>query len=164
METKNSIYLSSESLKYLERVEKIENHFQSTIHTRNITESDKIYFEEWWNMNNKNLPICYDFIEFSSIADGLNFNGLYYYSIDRNKGDNFYNNNNEEWQTAGTKEYILFGYNEFYYYTQSKITGKFVMFDNAYNSIIEEYDTFSELLMKSLDEANLNEFAEEILE
>lgn len=159
----NTVNLSENALKYLDKTEKIENHFKSTIYTKKIVNSDKVFYEKWWTANIKELPVCYDFIEFSQIADGLNFNGLYYYSLDRNTGDNFYNNNDEKWKAAGTENYVLFGYNEFYYYTQSKKTRKFVMLDNSYNNIEAEYETFSELLVKSLDEANLSGFVEDIL-
>lgn len=37
------------------------------------------------------------------------------------------------------------------------------MLDNSYNNIEAEYETFSELLVKSLDEANLSGFVENIL-
>ena len=104
-----------------------------------------------WFANHSQINIE-EYIELIKYINGLSFNGLLIYSLDKECEYNIYNSNEEWWcDNEEQQQYIFFGDDSISWYCVNKNTGKYFILDKPGGNIMEEYGTFNELIIEALN-------------
>ena len=91
------------------------------------------------------------YIEFSKIADGLSFNGLYIYSIVPRSENNIYDSNEEWWDNERQKRYLFFADDSISWYCLEISSGVFYVLDKPSGERMEHFQSFDELICRALE-------------
>ena len=91
------------------------------------------------------------YIAFSKIANGLNYNGLFVYSIIPGDKYNIYNSNEEWWDVGNQRKYLFFADDSISWYCLDVSSGIFNVLDKPGGEEMEQYCSFDELLSCALE-------------
>ena len=109
------------------------------------------YFEKWIEKYYKNG--FYEYIDFAKTINGLEYNGLILYSLNKNRKTNIYDLNEELWyDTERYWDYIIFGEDNISWYCLNRFNGKYYIM-KKYTGInyLTEYKTFDEIIIRALN-------------
>ena len=155
--------LSKSVLDKLQKIENFYNKYEGSIykHAKKIKESDYIHFKEWVR---KKCPLILDsdledYLDFAKIADGMNFNGLFMYSIDVEHQYNIYNYNETWWEDpeGDDEEYFFFGHENISWLCLNMEDKQFYILDLPSGYIMEHFSTFSEMMDSILNVIHFDE-------
>jgi hypothetical protein len=135
----------------LNKIEEDKKEYGESIFTKNEKTNDTEinHFKEWILKYYKNG--FSEYIDFVKTINGLNYNGLFLYSLNKKNEYNIYKSNEEWWyDDEENKEYIFFGDDDISWYCKNKNDGKYYILDKPGGNIINEYETFNEIIIKAL--------------
>jgi hypothetical protein len=135
----------------LNKIEEDERKYEESIFNKNGKANDKEInnFKKWILKHCENEFSEYN--DFAKIINGLNYNGLFLYSLNKKSEYNIYKSNEEWWNdNEDIQEYIFFGDDDISWYCKNKNDGKYYILDKPDGSIMNEYGTFDEIIIKAL--------------
>ena len=113
------------------------------------SENDEKEFLEWLSKISPDLKDSLSgYIAFSKIANGLNYNGLFIYSITPGAKYNIYSSNEEWWDVEEQKKYLFFADDSISWYCQEISSGAFYVMNKPGGEKMEQYKSFNELFMQ----------------
>jgi len=136
--------------KKLEIINNDANQYGETIF-KNADKEDVLYFEKWWSTEMKNIGQPKEYLDLIKEINNFDYDGLSFYSIDKKNDNNFYKNNEIYWENEYLREYIFLGEDSISWYCQSLVENHFLILDKPSGSIIEEFETLSEMIIKALE-------------
>ncbi|MDQ0362516.1 YrhA family protein [Breznakia pachnodae] len=145
----NDMMLSKELCKSIECIDEIERKFGSTIY-KDLKSGSEDVFRKWWEAKFSELPVPEVYIEFSKKVDKFNFNGLFFYSLNKEIENNIYDNNDIDGLPEGLTDYVIFGDYDLSWYAQSRMSGKYVVLSKPCSDVEKEFDTVTDLLIEAL--------------
>jgi len=118
------------------------------------SENNEKDFLKWLNKISPDLENSLSgYIAFSKIANGLNYNGLFIYSITPGDKHSIYSTNEEWWDVEEQKKYLFFADDSISWYCQEISSGAFYVLDRPSGEKMEQHQTFDELLCSALNAA-----------
>ena len=106
------------------------------------------FFNNWIKkMLKKGFP---EYVEFAKIINGFKFNELYVYSLDRKSKYNVFGLNEILCGDKESNDYIFFGDNRTSLFCLSKNKGKYYILNKENGIIMQEYETFDEIITEAL--------------
>ena len=142
--------LNNTMKKIIDEIDEQEKNFGGNIfeRTKRTDEDDINHFEHWLSKYSK--ADMHEYIDFVKYLNGLNFNGLFIYSLDEHCDYDIYESNETRWENEEQKEYIFLGDDSISWYCLDKNTGKYFILDKPSGDIMEEYKTYHEMMIKAL--------------
>lgn len=104
-----------------------------------------------WCLDNCNELSVNDYMEVIILIDGFDFNGLSFYSINKDNVNNIYESNEIYWENDNLKKYLFLGEDSISWYAIAVDSGKYYILDKPSGSIIGEFSAFQELLLVALE-------------
>jgi len=141
--------LSKNILEKLQKIDKYENQFGDSIY-KQTNKSDYPYFSEWVQRNFAQTLDLVDYLGFLGITNGLNFDGLFIYSIDIKDENNIFDANEIFWENEDQKKFLFFGDDSISWFCLDTTNKQYYILDKPSGSIIEFFSTFSEIIDKAL--------------
>ena len=134
----------------LNRIEEEEQKFGDSIFTQNgkVNEEEIVFFNNW--ISKIFMEGFAEYIDFVNLINGLNFNGLYLYSLNRICEYNIFESNDTWWENEELKEYIFFGDDNISWYCLNRNNGGYFVLDKPSGEIMEKYESFTEIIIKAL--------------
>ena len=142
--------ISKNILDKLQKIDEYENQFGDSIY-KQPNKSDFLYFDEWVQKNFMQVLNLSDYLELLNITNGLNFDGLFIYSIDVKDENNIFDANEIFWEVEDQKKYLFFGDDSISWFCLDIKNRRYYVLDKPSGSIIEVLSTFSELIDRALD-------------
>jgi hypothetical protein len=143
--------MNNEIKDLLDKIEEEEKQYGDSVFAKNgkANEKEIEYFKKWIvKYSNKGFP---EYIDFVKIINGLNFNGLFLYSLNKKCEYNIYESNETWWDDdEEQKRYIFIGDNDISWFCLNKDNGKYYILDKPGGTIMNEYETFAEIIIKAL--------------
>jgi hypothetical protein len=87
----------------------------------------------------------------SSVADGVNFNGLFIYSLNPEDKHNIYDENEDWWENEELKRYLFFADDSISWYCYNSNTNTFDVLDKPSGDKMDEHSSVGELLAVALE-------------
>jgi len=134
----------------LEKIEQDIRQYGETIYNR-ATDNDIKCFDEWWNKYVKKINVPQEFYDFTSLANGFEYDGLLFCSINQEENNNIYETNNIYWENDNLRQYIFWGEDSISWYCQSVETKEFLILDKPSGERMESFGSFGELINEGLD-------------
>ncbi|MDR1450991.1 MAG: YrhA family protein [Helicobacteraceae bacterium] len=133
----------------LDKIEEIEKEYGKNIYTQieKANESEIKFFNDWIVKYLENG--FSEYIDFIKVINGLNFNGLYIYSLNKKINYNIYESN-EIWRENELGQYIFFADDDISWYCFNRNNGKYYLLDKPSGDIMNEYKTFDEIIIRAL--------------
>ena len=94
-----------------------------------------------------------EYVEFVKIINGFKFNELYVYSLDRKSKYNIFGLNEILCGDNELSDYIFFGDNRISLFCFSKNKGRYCILNKENGIIMQEYETFDEIIIEALKTA-----------
>jgi hypothetical protein len=135
----------------LDKIEEDEKQYGESIYTQieKTNEKEIRYFNNWIAKDNKNK--FSEYIDFVKTINGLNYNGLYIYSLNKKINYNIFESNEIWWnENEELKQYIFLGDDDISWYCINQNNGKYYLLDKPSGDIMNEYDTFDKIVIKAL--------------
>jgi hypothetical protein len=118
-------------------------------------EIDYGYFNDWMKNNNNlgdSIEKAKDYMEMMDRSNGLNFNGLFVYSIDKNDEENsIFENNAIIWENEHQKAYLFFGDDSMSWYCLDIKEGNYCILDKPSGDVVERFDTLFGMFDKAFE-------------
>jgi len=134
----------------IEKIDLSQRVFDDTVYA-SINENDKAFFINWVNRICPNNKMDFStFILFCEIANGLNNNGLFIYSIIQQSENNIYISNEDWWDVPENRNYIYFGDDDISWYCLEVSKGDYYVLDKPSGEKMHKYDSLEELLLFAL--------------
>ena len=92
-----------------------------------------------------------EIISFSRAANGLNFNGLFVYSLTPDIENNIYESNSEWWNNEHQRKYLFLADDSISWYCVDTKEAAFLVLDKPSGERINKCKTFDELILIALD-------------
>lgn len=108
-------------------------------------------YRKWCLENCKGLSLVGEYIEIIAKINCFDFNGLSFYSINKDNENNVYESNEIYWENENLKEYLFVGEDSISWYSIAIDSGKYYILDKPSGSIISKYNTFEDMLLFALD-------------
>ena len=145
--------MNNKIVDFINRINEIEKGFGDTIFY-SCNESDEIHFIEWVKklFPNSTLNIS-EIVFFSRVANGLNFNGLFVYSLTPDIENNIYESNSEWWNNEHQRKYLFLADDSISWYCVDTKEAAFLVLDKPSGERITQCKTFDELILLALDMA-----------
>ena len=136
----------------LDEIEAINQRYGESIYAP-CSSKDIAFFTDWISQH---LPIdeckLREYIDFSSVANAFNFNGLFIYGIIKEDNHNVFDMNEIWWDNEQQRNYLFFGHDDLSWYCVDTLTGSYCILDKPSGSIEEIYATFDEMLEQVLSD------------
>lgn len=134
----------------IEKIDLSQRVFNETVYS-SINENDKTYFISWVNgiCSNKKIDFS-SFILFCEIANGLNNNGLFFYSIIQQSENNIYESNEDWWDVPENKDYIFLGDDDISWYCLEIANGYCYVLDKPSGEKMHKCESLEELILFAL--------------
>lgn len=123
--------------------------YNETIYSESSTQDVEDYHK--WCLNNCNELSVDDYIEVMILMDGFDFNGLSFYSMNKDTENNIYESNEIYWENDNLKKYLFLGEDSISWYAIAVDSGKYYILDKPIGSIMREFNAFQELLLVALE-------------
>jgi len=134
----------------IEKIDSSQRVFDETVYS-SVSEKDKAYFADWVNKICPDEKIDFSiFVSFCEIANGLNNNGLFVYSIIPQSENNIYDSNEDWWDVPENKKYIFLGDDDISWYCMEIASGDCYVLDKPSGENIDKYESIEELLLFAL--------------
>jgi len=134
----------------LEKIKERENRYEKFEYTP-CSERDIEKFNAWLKTEfGDSAPDLSEFIEFCKVADGLNSNGVFMFSLSQDKYVNVYVQNEHFWEAMNEKNYLLIGSDDISDYAVELSSGKFCVLDSTCGDCLEYYDGYDNLMEEAL--------------
>lgn len=146
--------------RFVEKIEKNEEEFGSLLrHPASDSEIIKINQNIQQKFGNIVLPDSY--LEFLKIVNGIDFNGLVIYGVDKSLLDkdvdeeiNGFIETNEIWyENEWQKRYVFFGDSDVALYCYDTEEGVYVEFDKPSGTLMQTFNSFDSMLTNALETA-----------
>ncbi|GHU29520.1 hypothetical protein FACS1894172_00830 [Spirochaetia bacterium] len=138
---------------FLELINKYEQEINGNIFNQNKNTNDKEIdiFKKWLLQYYE--KDCYEYIDVIKIINGFTFNTVSIYSLNVNCLYNIYKSNETLWNdNKKLRQYIFFATDEeISLYGLNIKNRKYCRLDIISNNILEEYETFNELMLRILE-------------
>jgi hypothetical protein len=115
---------------------------------KGAADSDYSYFHDWMKENNlgDSIEKTKGFLEIMDRTNGLNFNGLFVYSIDQDDEENsIYENNDIIWDNEEQKDYLFFGDDSISWYCLDIKEGDYCVLDKPSGDVVERHKAFFDM-------------------
>lgn len=132
----------------LDIIDGILKRYDETIYSIASTQ-DVEYYRKWCVDNCNGLSLNNDYIEVIASIDGFDFNGLSFYSMNKDNENNVYESNDIYWENENLKKYLFLGEDSISWYAFTD--GKYYILDKPSSSSMREFDSFQELLLVALE-------------
>lgn len=136
----------------LNAIERYQNKYGESIFKK-AAEKDYAFFKDW--LERINLKTAYektrDYLKLANIANGINFNGLFIYSIDCNDEYNIYDSNDIFWENEEQKSFLFFGDDSISWYCLKLNDGKYCVLDKPSATIMDSFNSFFDMLNVALE-------------
>lgn len=134
----------------LERIDLSQRIFDETVYS-SITKNDETYFINWVNGICANKKIDFStLISFCEVANGLNNNGLFIYSITEQSENNIYDANEDWWDVPENRKYIFIGDDDISWYCFEISKGDYYVLDKPSGEKMNKYESLKEMLLFAL--------------
>lgn len=132
----------------LNKIEKIQNQYSESIFRNKATDKDKGNFLNWLASTGikTHEEIFSQYLELLNIANGINFNGLFLYSIKDEDDHNIYQSNRIYWEDDDQTDFIFLGDDSISWFCFNINNMKYYILDKPSGTIIEEFDSFFNML------------------
>lgn len=123
--------------------------YGETIYAVSSTQDVEDY-RTWCLDNCKGLAVDDEYIEVISSVDCFDFNGLSFYSMNKDNENNIYESNEIYWENDNLRKYLFLGEDSISWYAIAVGSGKYYILDKPSGSIMSEFDVFQELFLVAL--------------
>lgn len=135
----------------LDRIDRVAKEFDEAGIYLRLRAGEADYFHNWCLRLWGRMPIDSAYVKILSQIDGFEMDGLLLYSLDRQKDENIYDNNEIWWEVDEDREYLYLGEDDLSWYCVQIATNKPCLLDKPSGTMISVYDSFEELLLEALD-------------
>jgi hypothetical protein len=153
--------MNEQIMMLLNEIEDEKKEIGESIFNEKTNDTEIINFKNWIK------DYCEDdyseYLSFVEIVNGLNFWGLIIYSLNEESEFNICKSNKEWWDLDEAKEYIFFGEDGFVWFCKNIFDRKYYIIDLIHGEIIiiDEFETFDELIIEALESLEEEEDEEE---
>lgn len=137
-------------LELLNNIEKFKNNFGDSIYSK-PNQDDLLICLSWMKKNGANESFINDYLNLMSLINGMEFNGLIIYSTIQNDNDSIYESNEVWWDIEEQRKYIFFADDSISWFCFSKLKNKYYILDKGSGDLIEEFDTFNNIIYQALN-------------
>jgi hypothetical protein len=142
-------------MQFVEQIESEKQTMGKSIY-RSVSDQDITYFKNWFVIRFPQIEMDFaTFIEFTKKSDGLNFNGLFVYSLSKKDTHNIYDENEEWWENEDRKKYIFFADDNISWYCFDTENKQYLILDKPGGEMMEQYSQFDEMFACALETAIL---------
>jgi hypothetical protein len=137
----------------LKRIDEMEKTIKRNIY-RSFVDDGACQLRKWLSahFDTTQLDVS-EFEELSSVVDGVNFNGLFIYSLNPNDARSIYEQNEEWWENSEQKQYLFFADDDISWYCYDSKDHQFWVLDKPSGDKVSSYSTVGELLAGALETA-----------
>jgi hypothetical protein len=143
--------MTDSMISMLARIEEEEQIIHRSIYNQ-ISEDAIHYFKEWLKTR---VCVELDYLDamvaFAKLADGLNFNGLFIYSLDPTANHNIYDSNADWWEVEAQRQYLFFADDDISWYCVQLEDKEFWVLDKPSGERMESFDSLDALLTAALE-------------
>jgi hypothetical protein len=143
--------MNNEITSLLNRIDEAKKIINKTVF-HSCTEANEKKFLEWCGeyFQNTNIDLS-DFMDLSKNADGLNFNGLFIYSLNPENEYNIYDSNIEWWENEEQKGYLFLADDDTSWYCVYMQSLEFWILDKPSGEKVKQCLSLNELLISALE-------------
>lgn len=134
----------------LDIINTILKQYDETVYSASSAQEVENY-RKWCLENCRGLSLDDEYIEIIAKINCFDFNGLSFYSINKDNENNVYESNGIYWENENLKKYLFVGEDSISWYSIAIDSGKYFILDKPSSSIISKYNTFEDLLLVALD-------------
>lgn len=143
---------------FLIEIEKMEEKYGSTLREP-ATENEVIKLNHDANQKFENIVLPKSYIEFLNIVNGLDFNGLVIYGVDKDflekeveEDIHGFIETNELWyENEWQKQYLFFGDSDTAWYCYDRKNSVFVERDKPSGTLMQSFENFDSMLSNALE-------------
>jgi hypothetical protein len=137
----------------LKQIDEEEQAFGDSIY-QSCSDEEVSFFSAWvsqhFSIEENKLR---DYIDFSRVANALNYNGLFVYGISKENEYSIFAMNEVWWDVETQKRYLFYADDSISWYCLDVSSGVFYVLDKPSGEKMEQYQTFDELLCCALEAA-----------
>ena len=135
----------------LNTIEAIESKYGHSL-VKRATDHDYIDFEKWISIKGFcNRAAFKEYIDLMANYNGINFNGLFIYSITRDDEHSIYEENDILWENEEQKEFVFFGDDSISWYCLSVRNMKNHILDKPSGMVMRIFDSFYDMFDMALE-------------
>jgi hypothetical protein len=117
-----------------------------------ISQDDICFFSKWcskhFNIDSEVLSECTSLAE---IADGLNYNGLFIYSLKPDEENNIYETNDIWWENEEQRKYLFFADDSISWFCWNAEDRLFYILDKPSGEKMDNFVSFAEMMTVALE-------------
>ena len=145
--------MNNKIMSLLEQINDAKKIIKKTIY-RSCDANDGDSFSVWCSERFKvSIPALYDFVALSKKANGLNYNGLFVYSLNQSEEHNIYDSNEEWWDNDSQKKYLFFADDDTSWYCFDTTDTSFWVLDKPSGEKMIQCGSLIELMILALETA-----------
>ncbi|MCL1853103.1 MAG: SMI1/KNR4 family protein [Peptococcaceae bacterium] len=144
--------LNQSIIEKLNTIEDIEKKYGQSI-MKKTNDNDYVDFENWLTIkgfSNSSLDFK-EYIDLLANYNGINFNGLFLYSISQEDEHSIYEENDILWENEDQKKYIFFGDDSISWYCVSIRDMTYHILDKPSGTVMQSFNSFFDMFDKALE-------------
>jgi hypothetical protein len=136
----------------IEQIDVLKRSFGRNVYS-SAKEEDEEKFLDWIKDIFRGGMDLSSYVSFSRLANGLNHNGLFFYSITPQAKNNIYDSNEEWWEVEDHRKYLFFADDSISWYCMEILSGEYYVLDKPSGEKMKSFSSFNELLYCALEAA-----------